>query len=111
MAIRVQLANKADMYHMPATGQCGFDLYLGKPGEQVFYKTSLYDHTQDYFEAPLSYRNEKKVIIYGTSNTQGTCASRPGMGYTNILSRRIPLEFMNLGFSAVAAESRRWRIS
>nr|WP_259392081.1 hypothetical protein [Paenibacillus thiaminolyticus] len=28
---------------MPATGQCGFDLYLGKPGEQVFYKTSLYD--------------------------------------------------------------------
>lgn len=137
LAIRVQLANKADLYHMPATGQCGFDLYLGKPGEQVFYKTSLYDHTQDYFEAmlydfsaseirhvtlnfplyqgvkslaigvnpdavieaPLPYRNDKKVIIYGTSITQGACASRPGMAYTNILSRRIPLEFVNLGFS------------
>ena len=27
------------------------------------------------------------------------CASRPGMAYSNILSRMIPVEFVNLGFS------------
>ncbi|MFD0869475.1 SGNH/GDSL hydrolase family protein [Paenibacillus residui] len=49
--------------------------------------------------APPGYASGKKIIIYGTSVTQGGCASRPGMAYSNILSRRIPLEFINLGFS------------
>lgn len=48
---------------------------------------------------PPHYLTDQKVIIYGTSVTQGGCAARPGMSYTNILSRRIPLEFINLGFS------------
>lgn len=45
------------------------------------------------------YDNEGKVILYGTSITQGGCASRPGMAYSNILSRRFNNEFINLGFS------------
>lgn len=45
------------------------------------------------------YDSEGKVVLYGTSITQGGCASRPGMAYTNILSRRFNLEFINLGFS------------
>lgn len=49
--------------------------------------------------APTDYSNEGKVIFYGTSITQGGCANRPGMVFTNILSRRFPLEFINLGFS------------
>ena len=40
-----------------------------------------------------------KVVVYGTSITQGGCAARPGMSYTNILSRRMGYEFMNYGFS------------
>lgn len=40
-----------------------------------------------------------KVVIYGTSITQGGCASRPGMAFSNILSRRLDVEFINLGFS------------
>ncbi|WP_010272548.1 SGNH/GDSL hydrolase family protein [Paenibacillus senegalensis] len=47
--------------------------------------------------APLA--SYKPVIIYGTSITQGGCASRPGMAYPNILSRQLPLPFINLGFS------------
>ena len=39
------------------------------------------------------------VVVYGTSITQGANASRPGMAYTNILSRRLNVEFVNLGFS------------
>jgi hypothetical protein len=48
---------------------------------------------------PAKYASSKRVIVYGTSITQGASAARPGMSYTNILSRRIPLEFINLGFS------------
>ena len=48
---------------------------------------------------PAEYDSDKKVIFYGTSITQGGCASRPGMSYTNMLSRRMNLEFINLGFS------------
>jgi len=49
--------------------------------------------------APLPYIDNNRIVIYGTSITQGGCASRPGMAWTNILSRRINREFINLGFS------------
>lgn len=39
------------------------------------------------------------VVFYGTSITQGGCASRAGMSYTNILSRMLDKEIVNLGFS------------
>ena len=39
------------------------------------------------------------IIVYGTSITQGGCATRPGMSYTNILSRSLNKEIINLGFS------------
>lgn len=42
---------------------------------------------------------ESPVIIYGTSVTQGGCATRPGMAYPAILMRRLNREFINLGFS------------
>lgn len=40
-----------------------------------------------------------KVVIYGSSITQGASASRPGMSYPSILSRHLGYEFVNLGFS------------
>ena len=49
--------------------------------------------------APPPYADERPVIVYGTSITQGGCACRPGMLYTNILSRRMNRPFINLGFS------------
>jgi len=45
-------------------------------------------------------RNEKKpIIFYGTSITQGACASRPGMAHTNIISRKLDRDVINFGFS------------
>ena len=41
----------------------------------------------------------KPVVIYGTSIQQGGCASRPGMAASNILSRMLNREVINLGFS------------
>ena len=43
--------------------------------------------------------NKKQVVFYGTSITQGGCASRPGMSSTTILSRMLDCEVINLGFS------------
>ncbi len=41
----------------------------------------------------------KPVVFYGTSITQGACASRPGMAYVNIIGRNLDLPIVNLGFS------------
>ncbi|MBQ8837071.1 MAG: hypothetical protein IJ002_06160 [Clostridia bacterium] len=53
-------------------------------------------------KAPSPYANEKPVVYYGSSITQGACASRPGMAYQSIISRRFNLDFVNLGFSGNA---------
>jgi len=52
-------------------------------------------------EQPLvdSPRKGHPVVFYGTSITQGGCASRAGMAYPNILSRMLDREIVNLGFS------------
>ena len=42
---------------------------------------------------------DKPIIFYGTSITQGGCASRPGMAHTAILGRRLDRPVINLGFS------------
>lgn len=44
-------------------------------------------------------RKDKPVIFYGTSITQGGCATRAGMSYPNILARMLNRQIINLGFS------------
>ncbi len=43
--------------------------------------------------------NKKPIVFYGTSITQGGCASRPGMVHTSIISRKLDAECINFGFS------------
>jgi hypothetical protein len=43
--------------------------------------------------------HEKPLLFYGTSITQGGCASRPGMVHTAILGRWFERPVINLGFS------------
>lgn len=137
LAVRVKLSGPANMNHMPATGQCGFDLYVGEPGRQRYHNTARYDIRETGYEvelfehpgpalrtftlnfplyqgvkevqiglspearvqAPPEWSDERPIIIYGTSITQGGCASRPGLAYTNIASRTLNREIINLGFS------------
>ena len=42
---------------------------------------------------------KKPIIFYGTSITQGGCATRPGMAHTNIISRNLDIDVVNFGFS------------
>lgn len=44
-------------------------------------------------------KDEKPIVWYGTSITQGGCANRPGMAATNILERKLNRVVINLGFS------------
>ena len=46
----------------------------------------------------ITFQN-KPLVFYGTSITQGGCASRPGLVHTNIISRELGHECINLGFS------------
>ncbi len=48
------------------------------------------------------YRDEKPVVYYGSSITQGGCASRPGNAYQSIIARRMNVDYWNLGFSGNA---------
>ena len=48
------------------------------------------------------YKTEKPVVYYGSSITQGGCASRPGMSYQAIVSRKFDCNHINLGFSGNA---------
>lgn len=56
-----------------------------------------------YIKKPqVDLRKDGRIVYYGTSITQGGCASRPGMAYANILSRELKCEILNFGFSGNA---------
>ncbi len=135
--VKVVLRERSSLYHMPATGQSGFDLYMRSdegfqylkttrfPHDTIQYQVELYSTTENkmhnftlnfplyngvnslhigldkgaLLEPPLTFNVQGKVVIYGTSITQGGCVSRPGMLFSNILSRKLDAEFVNLGFS------------
>lgn len=42
--------------------------------------------------------DKNPIVYYGSSITQGGCASNPGLSYQAILSRRLHIDFINLGF-------------
>ena len=48
------------------------------------------------------YKHEDPIVFYGSSITQGACSSRAGTTYTNIVSRELDCDILNLGFSGSA---------
>lgn len=53
-------------------------------------------------EAPTPYADKKPIVYYGSSITQGGCASRPGNCYQAQICRRFNRDYINLGFSGSA---------
>jgi hypothetical protein len=51
-------------------------------------------------EAPPPFAVEKPLLFYGSSITQGGCASRTGNAYAHFLGRFIDAPVVNLGFSS-----------
>lgn len=48
------------------------------------------------------YAAREPIVFYGSSITQGGCAARPGSAYTNLISRVLNTDHINLGFSGSA---------
>ena len=59
------------------------------------------EHGSKIYEAP-DYKYEKPVLFYGSSITQGGCASRPGLSYESDIERDADMNYINLGFSGRA---------
>lgn len=66
--------------------------------------TSIYIGLKDgsFLLPPTPYKHPKPVLFYGSSITQGACASKPGDDYISHLSRRLDFDFINYGFSGNA---------
>lgn len=47
----------------------------------------------------LKYKAQNPIVYYGSSITQGGCASRPGNTYQSIITQRTNIDHINLGFS------------
>lgn len=80
-----------------------------KKMREILINFPLYSSVTDVFialdedaiiEAPTEYTHAKPVVVYGSSITQGACASHPGNSYPLILSRRFDTDIINLGFSS-----------
>jgi len=65
------------------------DLYLG------FQEDAKVEHG-----AP--YKDIKPIVYYGSSITQGGCASKPGDAYQSMISAKRNIDHINLGFSGSA---------
>lgn len=53
-------------------------------------------------EKGKEYRPIAPIVYYGSSITQGGCASKPGNSYQGFLCRDLDVDFINLGFSGAA---------
>ena len=65
------------------------ELYIGLDENAVYERASEYTHTIP-------------IVYYGSSITQGGCASRPGNAYPAMISRELDWDYINLGFSGNA---------
>ena len=64
----------------------------------------LFIGTQEgsFLTAAPNYEQEKRIVFYGSSITQGGCSSRPGNDYVALLGRWLNCDILNLGFSGNA---------
>ena len=99
----------------PVTMTEGYeDIYRGPADGKLRYYTinfPLYNDVNQVFlglkegsslSAGLPYDREKPIVYYGSSITQGGCASRPGNAYEAMICRRLDRDYLNMGFSGSA---------
>ncbi len=88
IAVPLPAGDKELTLNFPLYGEV-LSLELGLPAEARVWAHAPYTH-------------ETPVVCYGSSITQGACASRPGLSYQAILSRIFDCDHVNLGFSGSA---------
>ena len=90
------ISNKQTLIENLSVKKREFKLYL--PLYDGIKKIEIGIQSQYYIKRPPK-STKKSIVFYGTSITQGGCASRPGMAHTNIISRLTGFNCINYGFS------------
>ena len=100
-------------FRSPYDMETGYESVLDLPEglNEITINMPLYSNVKELYigldenaiiEAPEPYVNDKPIVYYGSSITQGGCASRPGRSYQAVISRRFNCDYVNLGFSGSA---------
>ncbi|MBQ8409786.1 MAG: hypothetical protein IJY39_13080 [Clostridia bacterium] len=90
-----ELATTAEI-NMPA-GEHDVTVFLPLFGEVSEFEIGLCEGASLVSHTP--YKHDLPVVFYGSSITQGACASRPGRAYQAMISRKYDLNYIGLGFS------------
>lgn len=99
---------------MPENGRLevsGEAFLPGREERDVLLNFPLYNGVQEVavglppdsrLKPPSPFRFPSPVVFYGSSITQGGCASRPGNAYPAIVCRELNADMLNLGFTGNA---------
>ena len=98
---------------IPFARDHGYEVIQWLDGKKHTYTINmpLYDSVEEIYiglkqdtliTEPSPYADFKSVLYYGSSITQGGCASRPGNAYEAMISRKLNVDYVNLGFSGNA---------
>ena len=91
-----------DIYHTKEKGVYDVEICFPSYCEKIYSVEIGLKEGCDIFPATPYKYNEKPVVFYGSSITQGGCASRAGNDYISLVCRWLDTDFWNLGFSGSA---------
>lgn len=104
--------NFCGVFRAPSTeeykGTWSGELTLPEGEKDVLIGFPLYNNVRSVFisleesasaEEGGKFEDKLPIVFYGSSITQGGCASHPGNAYPNMISRYLNREILNLGFS------------
>lgn len=98
----------------PVTGTDGYENIVEFPvcgSKKILIHFPLYNNVDELYigldeNASVNkicpYKDKKPIVFYGSSITQGGCASRPGNNYCSMVSLKMKTDFLCLGFSGSA---------
>ena len=92
-------ANTAQLVSGIPEGRREYILYLPLYNGVTSVEVGVPNESRLETAGPWGSGARKPIVFYGTSITQGACASRPGMAYSAILGRWLNRPVINLGFS------------
>jgi len=90
------IENEASLVSTLTPGEREFKIYLPLYDGTTHLEVGI-DSTS-YIKKPAP-ETQLPIVFFGTSILQGGCASRPGMVFTSIISRKMDVDCYNFGFS------------
>ena len=105
----IDINGKFSTNTMEDTGYTSGYVFPEKEMREILIHFPLYNDVDEVYIAleegatlleTKGYKNSVPIVFYGSSITQGGCASHAGNCYSAIISRRLGCDYINLGFSA-----------